>query len=89
MALTQSPGHSMQSNCSGQPQGNPRSHWADWVTGKGPGTRLAAVTVKAAEEVTAVPLGKAEGPGSPGNCGRPACLLIHEENRSLQLLHKY
>ena len=54
------------------PQGNSRSPWAKWVMGKGPGARLAVMTVSAAEEMTALCLGKAEAPGNPGNCGRPA-----------------
>lgn len=48
------------------PQGNSGSRWAEWVIEKGPGARLAVVTVSAAEEMTAVCLGKAEAPGNPG-----------------------
>lgn len=64
------------------PQGSSRPSWAEWVIEKGPGARLAVVTVSVAEEETAVCLGKAEALGNPGTWG-PAGPFAHQESWSL------
>lgn len=87
MVLAQARGHSVQhAKQLAWPQGNPRSHWAEWVTRERLGTRLAVLIVAATAEVAAALQGKPEGPGSPRNCGRPACPFISQESWSLKLL---